>query len=226
LFITVSTALSSHGYLSGLSRLEQLVYFFRQVVGVPQITKEVLSRRTQDYQRWVGAFAANHDIPITWAEKGVRQQEEIRPYLRQREKSKRYAVYSILKSLEQGTTFPTPPKYPTAEPHYRLLVKPRSRFTHYYVYLRDVTLGPLVMRVASFFPFQTTYYLNGHSFVEQECTPPWRRSSTGITSSGPTGRTPAVRKVLHLSARSAPTTCATLASRKGWSTWPKSAVPA
>jgi hypothetical protein len=27
---------------------------------------------------------------------------------------------------------------------------------------------PLVMRVASFFPFQTTYYLNGHSFVEQE----------------------------------------------------------
>jgi hypothetical protein len=26
----------------------------------------------------------------------------------------------------------------------------------------------MVMRVASFFPFQITYYLNGHSFVEQE----------------------------------------------------------
>ena len=24
------------------------------------------------------------------------------------------------------------------------------------------------MRVATFFPFQTTYYLNGHSFIEQE----------------------------------------------------------
>jgi hypothetical protein len=24
------------------------------------------------------------------------------------------------------------------------------------------------MRVASFFPFQTSYYLNGHSFIEQE----------------------------------------------------------
>src|SRR2546423_14351572 len=35
-------------------------------------------------------------------------------------------------------------------------------------YLRDETLGPMVMRVASFFPFQTTYYLNGHSFIEQE----------------------------------------------------------
>jgi hypothetical protein len=26
----------------------------------------------------------------------------------------------------------------------------------------------MVMRVASFFPFQTTYYLNGRSFIEQE----------------------------------------------------------
>jgi hypothetical protein len=35
-----------HGYLSGLSRPEQVVYFFRQVVGVPAITKEVLGQRT------------------------------------------------------------------------------------------------------------------------------------------------------------------------------------
>ena len=38
---------------------------------------------------------------------------------------------------------------------------------HYYFYLRDETLGPMAMRVASFFPFQATYYLNGHSFIEQ-----------------------------------------------------------
>src|SRR6201997_5448570 len=44
----------------------------------------------------------------------------------------------------------------------------RSRFTHYYFYIRDETLGPMVMRVASFIPSQTTYFLNGHSFIEQE----------------------------------------------------------
>ena len=60
------------------------------------------------------------------------------------------------------------PKYPTKDPHYRILAHQRSRFTHYYFYIRDETLGPMVMRVASFFPFQTTYYLNGHSFIEQE----------------------------------------------------------
>ena len=31
-----------HGYLTGLTRPEQVVHFFRQVVGVPVITKETL----------------------------------------------------------------------------------------------------------------------------------------------------------------------------------------
>jgi hypothetical protein len=39
---------------------------------------------------------------------------------------------------------------------------------HYYFYQRDQTPGPMLMRVASFFPFQATYYLNGQSFIEQE----------------------------------------------------------
>jgi len=29
-------------------------------------------------------------------------------------------------------------------------------------------LGPIIIRVASFFPFHATYWLNGHSFIEQE----------------------------------------------------------
>src|SRR6267378_1316763 len=34
-----------YGYLSGLSRPEQVVHFFRQVVGVPVVGKEILSQR-------------------------------------------------------------------------------------------------------------------------------------------------------------------------------------
>ena len=59
-----------YGYLSGLSRPEQVVHFFRNVVGVVVVDKEVLSRRTADYQAWVEAFARNHGLPIEWAEKG------------------------------------------------------------------------------------------------------------------------------------------------------------
>src|SRR5260370_20667813 len=71
--------------------------------------------------------------------------------------------------MEQGQSFRVSvPKSATKDPNHRILARQRSRFTHYYFYLRDETLGPMVMRVASFFPFQTTYYLNGHSFIEQE----------------------------------------------------------
>src|SRR5258705_2388356 len=69
-----------YGYLSGLSRPEQVVHFFRQVVGVPVVDKEVLSRRTADYQNWVEAFARNHRLPIEWAEKGVRKEDHVLPW--------------------------------------------------------------------------------------------------------------------------------------------------
>jgi len=62
-----------HGYLSGLSRPEQVVDFFRQVVGAAAVTKELLSGRTGEYQRWVEAFARNHELLIEWAQKGVRK---------------------------------------------------------------------------------------------------------------------------------------------------------
>jgi hypothetical protein len=158
-----------HGYLSALSRPEQVVHFFRQVIGVPVVSKEILSRRTAAYQNWVEAFARNHHTPIEWAEKGVRKENYVLPWLRRMANNNAYGVYFIFKSMEQGPTFRIGmPKYPSKDPHYRIIARQRSRFTHYYFYIRDDVLGPMVMRVASFFPFQTTYYLNGHSFIAQE----------------------------------------------------------
>jgi len=158
-----------NGYLSGLSRPEQVVHFFRQVIGIPILSKEVIAQRTNDYQKWVEAFAANHQIPIQWGEKGVRKEDYVLPWLRRMRKKSAYGVYFIFKSMEQGPTFRVSvPKYPTKDPNHRILAPQRSRFTHFYFYIYDEVLGPMVMRVASFLPFQATYYLNGHSFIEQE----------------------------------------------------------
>jgi hypothetical protein len=158
-----------HGYLSGLSRPEQVVHFFRQVLGIPVVSKEVLSQRTSDYQNWVEAFARNHKVPMEWAEKGVRKEDYVLPALRRLMKNNAYGVYFIFKSMEQGRTFRiSVPKYPTQDPNHRILAHQRSRFAHYYFYVRDEILGPIILRVASFFPFQATYWLNGHSFIEQE----------------------------------------------------------
>ena len=94
-----------NGYLSGLSRPEQVVYFFRKVVGVTVLSKEVLSQRTAEYQNWVEAFARNHNVPVEWAEKGVRKEDYVLPWLRRMTKRNAYGVYFIFKSMEQGPTF-------------------------------------------------------------------------------------------------------------------------
>ena len=158
-----------NGYLNGLSRPEQVVHFVRQVLGIPVVDKEVLSKRTNDYRSWVEAYARNHKIPIEWAGKGVRKEDYVLPALRRMVKKNAYGVYFIFKSMEQGRTFRiSVPKYPTQDPNHRILAHQTSRFTHYYFYVRDEVLGPIVVRMASFFPFHATYYLNGHSFMEQE----------------------------------------------------------
>ena len=158
-----------HGYLSGLSRPGQVVHFFREVVGETVVDKAVLSRRTNEYQGWVEAYARNHSIPLEWAELHARKEDYVRPAGERMKRAGRHGVYFILKSMEQGQTFrSTVPKYPTDDPNYRILGRQRSRFTHYYFYIDDEVLGPMSMRVASFFPFQATYYLNGHNFIERE----------------------------------------------------------
>jgi hypothetical protein len=117
----------------------------------------------------VEAFARNHEIPIQWAEKGVRKEDYVLPWLRRMKRVNNFGVYFIFKSMEQGRTFRArEPKFPTPDPNYRILASQRSRFTHYYFYIRDEVLGPMVLRAGSFFPFQTTYYLNGHSFIERQ----------------------------------------------------------
>ena len=94
-----------YGYLSGLSRPERVVNFFHQVVGVPVVSREILSQRTADYQNWVEAFARNHHIPIEWAEKGVRKEDHVLPWQRRMVRARTAGLYYILKSMEQGQLF-------------------------------------------------------------------------------------------------------------------------
>lgn len=162
------------GYLPLLTRPEHIVHFFRDVHGIYPITKQALAQRTREYQQWVEAFARNHRVPIQWPDpqmkkKDLKKEDFVRPYGLALERRKRFGVYFIFKSLEQGPTFRSvPPKFPTDDPDYRILNRSRSRYTHYYFSIRDEVLGPMAMCVGSYLPFQTTYYLNGHHFIAGE----------------------------------------------------------
>jgi len=157
------------GYLPLLSRPEHIVHFFRDVHGQYPITPQVLAKRTPEYRAWVQAYARNHKIPIESPEKGKSMEDFVRPRLQRMERGNRHGVYFIIPSMEMGSTFCSlMPKYPTDDPDYPIIKRRPSRFLHYYFYIRDPVLGPLSMCVGTYLPFQTTYYLNGHNFIEIE----------------------------------------------------------
>jgi hypothetical protein len=92
------------GWLPLLTRQEHIVHFFRDVQGIYPITKPTLAKRTQEYQRWVEAFARNHHIPFQWPpqdmkKKGLRQEDYVQPYLRAMERKQRFGVYFIFKTV-------------------------------------------------------------------------------------------------------------------------------
>lgn len=158
-----------HGYLTSLTRASNVVYFFRFVVGEKQVTQGVLKKCTDQYKNWVEAFLLNHEVPVKWAEKGVRKEEETRPFLDSMEKSGRFGVYFAYRSMEQGPTYRCiKPKYECNDPDHVILKKHRSRYTYYYFYIRDEALGAFVLRIGTFIPFQTTYILNGHQIMCRE----------------------------------------------------------
>jgi len=158
-----------NGYIINLMNEQSIVYFFKNVNKIPIISKEVISKRTNDYQKWVESFISNNKIPWKWAKDKERKEDVVNNYLKKFRCRNQTGVYFIFKSMEQGRTFYSCiPKFKTRDDNYRIIKKCRRRFTHYYFYILDPVLGNMSIRVGSFFPFNTTYWLNGHSYIETE----------------------------------------------------------
>jgi hypothetical protein len=160
-----------NGYLDRLQRPENIVYFFREVVGAPCVTPEVLMSRTAPYRAWVNRFAQEHGIPLLAAPTGERKEDVVAPYYRRFREAE--GLVCILTSTEQGRTFVSyTPRYAPSggDPNYRQIRACRKRFLHSYFYLLDPVLGPMSLRVGTFLPFTLACFLNGHSFLARELT--------------------------------------------------------
>lgn len=160
-----------NGYIERLQRPENLVYFFHDVVGIACIEPGVLEQRTNAYKAWVRRVTDERGIPVLAAPSGVRKEELVEPYYRHLQGTE--GVACVLTSMEQGRTFVSympHRKPPSGDGNYRLLKACRKRFQHYYWYVWDPVMGPMSLRIASYFPFNVTCYFNGHSFVAQELT--------------------------------------------------------
>src|ERR1700674_3204460 len=161
-----------NGYIERLQRPENLIYFFHDVVGVDCIEPSVLEQRTKAYKAWVRRITDELGIPVVAAPpKGVRKEDFVQPFYRLLKGAE--GIACVLTSMEQGRTFVsyTPRfKSPSGDPHYRFIKACRKQFLHYYWYVLDPIMGPMSIRVATYFPFNVTCYFNGRSFVAQELT--------------------------------------------------------
>ena len=160
-----------HGYLSGLSRPEQVVYFFRDVLGIPVDHQG----SPQQADRAITATGWRPSPAITTSRSNGPKKESAKritscPGSRRMERADAYGVYFIFQSMEQGPHLPLPqPKYPTEDPNHRILAHPAQPL--HPLLLLHPGRGPGARWSCAwrtFFPFQTTYWLNGHSFIERE----------------------------------------------------------
>ena len=160
-----------HGYLSGLSRPEQVVYFFRDVVGVPVVDKN----RPQSANRQVSAMGrgvrSQSPHPRRMGPKRC-PQRGLRPALalRRMERAGRCGRLFHFSEHGAGRHFPYAP-FPSSLPRIPTIGFSASSAAGTRITTSTCGMKPWArwsLRVASFFPFQTTYYLNGHSFIEQE----------------------------------------------------------
>ena len=157
-----------HGYLTGLQRPEQLVYFFRDVVGVACIEPKVLLGRTAAYRQWMEQYTQGQAVPVVAAPKGARKEELVRPYYGKL--GPQEGIACVLTSLENTRTFIsyTPQRTPrSGDTNYRRIETGRKRVLHLYWYVWDPVMGPMSLRVATYLPFTLTCYLNGHHFVSE-----------------------------------------------------------
>ncbi len=171
-FYTCWDRIVLNGYIERLQRPENLVHFFHDVVGIACIEPAVLEQRTNAYRAWVRCVTDEWDIPVLPApRKPVRNEDFVQPFYRRLKGEP--GIACVLTSMEQSRTFVSyTPQWtpPSGDANYRFIKACRKRFLHLYWYVFDPVMGPMSVRVASYFPFNVTCYLNGHSFVAQELT--------------------------------------------------------
>jgi hypothetical protein len=157
------------GYYPALQREENIVHFFREVVGVRTVDGGALGSRTLAYRKWLDGYVREHGIERLPAPKGKRKEEVVERYYQAL--GDQEGIACILTSMELGTTFISyEPRSTTADQNYRRISGCRKRFQHLYFYLFDHVLGQMRLQIATYLPFTIQIYLNGHSFVARQLT--------------------------------------------------------
>src|SRR4051812_25592270 len=158
-----------HGYLSGLSRPEQVVHFVRQVHGIPVVSKRCSASAPTIIRpgwrplpaiirsRWNGrrrVFVKK----IMFCPRSAVGRSRMRMECTSSSKAWNRAGHFVSACRSSRRKTPTTASWRTSAAALRITI-----------FISGMKFwARIIVRVASFFPFHATYWLNGHSFIEQE----------------------------------------------------------
>lgn len=115
------------GYYPALQREDNIVHFFRDVVGASIVDSGALASRTLRYRQWLDEYVRVHHIERLAPPKGVKKEDFVQPYYQQL--GRQEGVACLLTSMEQGATFVSyEPRFPTENERYRVIKRCRKLF--------------------------------------------------------------------------------------------------
>jgi hypothetical protein len=148
-----------HGAIHALFFGGSIVNFLRQRRSAKFVNPELLRSISLHYHRFVEQRAAREGLEVVTPPRDARRHDFVAPYYQRL--GERTGTAVILKCRESS-------RVATCYRSRNFHIEPAWRFVNvYHFYLRDQTLGRLLVRVCPYFPFDVQVCLNGHEYLEQ-----------------------------------------------------------
>jgi hypothetical protein len=162
-----------NAYVPNMAVGGQVVRFLTGHLGNPIPSPALLEKIGNRFRREVKAFAADHEVPILQLRRPDRTRwddrklDHVRPYLDAAQAEGRFGVVAIVQAQEFQWVFSGKDRS-TGKLKRFDFVREERRVGIYYFYLLDPEFGPGFIKIATYFPYPTKVWLNGHEWAKRQ----------------------------------------------------------
>jgi hypothetical protein len=162
-----------NAYVPNMAVGGQVARFLTAHLGNPIPSPALLQKIGNRFRRDVKAFAEENDIPILHLKKPDRSRwddrklDHVRPFLDQAEAEGRFGVVAIVQAQEFQWVF-SGKDHSSGKLKRFDFVREERRVGIYYFYLLDREFGPGFIKIATYFPYPTKVWLNGHEWAKRQ----------------------------------------------------------
>ena len=162
-----------NAYVPNMAVGGQVARFLTAHLGNPIPSPALLQKIGNRFRRDVKAFAEENDIPILHLKKPDRSRwddrklDHVRPFLDQAEAEGRFGVVAIVQAQEFQWVF-SGKDLSSGKLKRFDFVREERRVGIYYFYLLDREFGPGFIKIATYFPYPTKVWLNGHEWAKRQ----------------------------------------------------------